>query len=292
LANGDWCGVALACEPASRKVIPLLQRLWSANAPDFVSENTQLLRMIDTIADATDKRGIYVLDRGGDRSKLYLPLLERGLRFIVRLVGNRHLMVRGHLRSARDLARGVELRYAETVVREAGGGEKKVHLQYGFRGVKLPGRAQTPLTLVVVQGFGAEPMLLLTNLEVRVARRWVWRVVRGYLTRWLVEETIRFIKPSYPLEDMRVLHYERLRNLAALVMASAYLGAAWLGHSLKLAVLASRVLKVARRFFGVPEFHYYALADGIGFLLSRLRPGPSKPARPANTPQLSLFRFT
>ncbi len=210
----------------------------------------------------------------------------------MRRVGDRHLIVRGRRRSARDLARGVALRYAETVVREAGGGEKKVHLQYGFRRVKLPGRAQSPLTLVVVQGFGAEPMLLWTNLAVRAARRWVWRGVRGYLTRWLVEETIRFIKQSYQLEDPRVLHYERLRNLAARVMASAYFGAAWLGHSLKLAVLASRVLKVARRFFGGPEFHYYALADGIGFLLSRRRLGPAIPARPANTPQLSLFRFT
>jgi hypothetical protein len=135
-------------------------------------------------------------------------------------------------------------------------------------------------------------MLLLTNLEVRAARRWVWRVVRGYLTRWLVEKTIRFIKQSYRLEDMRVLHSERLRNWAALVTASAYFGAAWLGHSLKLAVLASRVLKVARRFFGVPEFHDCALADGIGFLLSRLRLCSSKPARPANTPQLPLSGFT
>ncbi len=46
LANGYWCGVALACESNSRKVIPLLQQLWSAAAPDFQSENTQLLQMI------------------------------------------------------------------------------------------------------------------------------------------------------------------------------------------------------------------------------------------------------
>jgi len=98
----------------------------------------------------------------------------------------------------------------------------------------------------------------------------VWWVVRGYLTRWLVEETIRFIKQSYRLEDLRVLNYERLRNLAALVMAAAYFAAVWLGESLKLAVLASRVSRVAKRFFGVPEFHYYALADGIAVLLSRL----------------------
>jgi len=232
-----------------------------------------------------------VLDRGGDRSKLYGPMLTRGLRFIVRLVGDRHLWVRGRLRSARDLARGVPLRWAETVVREASGGEKKVHLQYGFRRVKLPGRVPAPLTLVVVQGFGPEPMLLLTNLEVRATRRSVWRVGRGYLTRWLVEETIRFLKQSYQLEDLRVLCYERLRNLAALVMASAYFGAAWLGQSLKLAVLASRVMKVARRFFGVPEFHYYALADGIGFLLSRLRLARAQPTA-LKTPQPSLFPLT
>jgi hypothetical protein len=292
LVNGYWCGVALACEPASRKVIPLWQQLWSADAPDFVSENTQLLTMIDTIAAATDKRGIYVLDRGGDRSKLYLPLLERGLRFIVRLVGDRHLVVRGRSRSARELARGVPMRYAETVVREAAGGEKKVHLEYGFRRVRLPGKRAVQLSLVVVKGFGQEPLLLLTNLAVKATRRSVWRVVQGYLSRWLVEETIRFLKQSYQLEDLRVLHYERLRNLAALVMASAYFAAAWLGHSLKLAVLASRVLKSARRFFGVPEFHYYALADGIGFLLSRLRLCRPKVVAPNALAQLWLFRFS
>jgi hypothetical protein len=32
------------------KIIPLLQQLLSANAPDFVSENTQQLRMIIMVA--------------------------------------------------------------------------------------------------------------------------------------------------------------------------------------------------------------------------------------------------
>lgn len=292
LVPGYWSGVAVACEPASRRVLPLLQQLWSAEAPDFVSENAQLLAMIDTVAVATDKRGIYVLDRGGDRSRLYLPLLERGLRFIVRLVGDRHLVVRGRLRSARDLARGVTLRYAETVVREAAGGEKKCHLEYGFRAVKLPSRPEVGLTLVVVKGFGQEPLLLLTNVSVHAARRPVWRVVRGYLTRWLVEETIRFLKQSYRLEDLRVLSYERLRNLTALVMAAAYFAAGWLGESLKLAVLASRVLKAAKRFFGVPQFHYYALADGMRVLLSRWPWSKPPRAAPISLSQLWLFRLT
>ncbi len=294
LVSGYWACVALACEPASRRVLPLLQQLWSAEAPDFVSENAELLAIIDTIATATERRGIYVLDRGGDRMKLYKPLLQRHLRFIVRLVGNRNLVVRGQPRKAGDIASGVRMRYAETVVREAAGSEKKCHIEYGFRHVKLPGQRDVELTLVVVKGFGEEPMLLLTNVEVKATRRSLWQIVSGYLARWLVEETIRFIKHSYLLEDLRVLDYERLKNLAALVLAAAYFAAVWLGESLKLAVLATRVTKLAKRFFGVPEFHYYALADGLRVLLSQLGvscPRCTKPPLVTNSAQPSLFSF-
>ena len=113
-------------------------------------------------------------------------------------------------------------------------------MEYGFGRVRLPGRRDVELTLVVVKGFGQVPLLLLTNVTVKGTRRSVWNIVQGYLTRWLMEETIRFIKQSYRLEDLRVLDYERLRNLAALVMAAAYFAAVWLDESLKLAVLASR----------------------------------------------------
>jgi hypothetical protein len=51
------------------------------------------------------------------------------------------------------------------------------------------------------------------------------------------------------------------------------------------------VSRVAIRFFGVPEFRYHALADAIGFLLSRLRLGRLKPTG-LKTPQLSLFPLT
>ncbi len=292
LVTGYWACLALACEPTSRRVLPLMQQLWSAEAPDFVSENAQLLGLMDTIATATAKRGIYVVDRGGDRIELYKPLLDRGLRFIIRLRGDRHLVVRGRARDAADIARGVRMQYAETVVREAQGGEKKIHLEYGFRRVKLPGRRDVELILLVVRGFGEKPLLLLTNVAVKNSRRSLWGIVSGYLTRWLVEETIRFIKQSYRLEDLRVLDYERLRNLAALVLAAAYFAAVWLGESLKLAVLSSRVTKVAKRFFGVPEFHYYALADGLRVLLSRLgiHCVQCRVSRPATTSaQLHLF---
>ena len=51
-------------------------------------------------------------------------------------------------------------------------------------------------------------------------------MVESYLSRWGVEETIHFIKQSYPLEDIRLLKYERLRNLMILVLAMAYFDSA------------------------------------------------------------------
>jgi len=269
IVNGYWACTAVACEPGKRRVIPLHGRLWSANAPGFKSENAQLLGVVNTIKKATKGRGIYVMDRGGDRGKLFNSLLKKRLRFIIRLKGDRDLVFRNRKRQAADLARRCKMLYAETIVKEERGEEKVYHIEYGFRPVKLPGREEQ-LYLVVVKGFGKDPLLLLTNVAVKRNRKQVEFIVNGYLSRWLVEETIRFIKQSYHLEDIRVLDYERLKNLVALVLAAAYFSAVWLGESLKLKVLSTRVAQVAKRFFGVPDFHYYALADGIAMLLSRL----------------------
>ena len=269
IVNGYWACTAIACEPGKRRMIPLHGRLWSADAPGFKSENEQLLEVVDTIKGATKGRGICVLDRGGDRGELINSLLNKRLRFIVRLVGDRDLVFRKRKRLASALARRCRMLYAETIVKEEKGKEKTYHIEYGFRPVKLPGRGEQ-LYLVVVKGFGKDPMMLLTNVAVKRTRSTVWFIVSSYLSRWLVEETIRFIKQSYHLEDMRVLDYERLKNLVALAVAAAYFSAVWLGESLKLKVLSTRVAQVAKRFFGVPDFHYYALADGIAMLLSRL----------------------
>jgi hypothetical protein len=56
LVNGYWACVALACESEQRRMLPLLQEIWLAQAPDFHSENTQLLGIIDTVAAATERR--------------------------------------------------------------------------------------------------------------------------------------------------------------------------------------------------------------------------------------------
>jgi hypothetical protein len=83
------------------------------------------------------------------------------------------------------------------------------------------------------------------------------------MTRWTIEETFRFIKQSYQLEDIRLLTYVRLQNMMALVLAAAYFTMVYLNLRTKLRVLTGHVLQAARRVFGIPDFRFYALADGI-----------------------------
>lgn len=285
LVNGYWGCLAVACETGKRKMIPLHQRLWSTRAPGTVSENHQLLEIVETIRGGVGQRGIYVMDRGGDRGRLYNPLLKKQLRFIIRLTGQRDLMVRGRKRNSLELARGCPVSFHDQIVRETEEGEKTYQIRYGFRRVKLPGKKQQ-LYLVVVNGFGKKPLMILTNVEVKKTRKALWFIVESYLSRWLVEDAIRFIKQSYRLEDIRLLSYRRLQNMMALVLAAVYFSAVWLGDSLRLSVLSSHVIKAAKRFYGLTEFCYYALADGIAALLSRIpasqistRPAPSDTAQ-------------
>ena len=272
LSSGYWTCDGVAAEVGEPDIVPLYHELYSTVAPDFKSENAQILRCIERISQKAGNRGIYVMDRGGDRGTVINPLLDTRRRFLIRLVGTRHLVYRGRAVEARRLAESCPLPYAERVVKEHKGKEKHYYIEFGFRKVQLPHRSER-LYLVVVKGFGEEPLMLLSNVEMRKKRSVLWWALDAYLTRWRVEETIRYIKQCYNLEDIRVMTYERLRNMAALVLATAYFTAVHLGLRSKLEILAGHALRAAKRIFGIPNFRYYALADGIKDILGRSRRG-------------------
>ncbi len=75
----------------------------------------------------------------------------------------------------------------------------------------MPGRSEK-LALVVVHELGEKPLILLTNCKVTKSQKSLWRIVEGYLSRWLIEEGIRFAKQSYNLEAIRVLDWDRIKT--------------------------------------------------------------------------------
>jgi len=166
------------------------------------------------------------------------------------------------------LADRCPLFYTERVVKEDKGKERSYSIEFGFLKVCLPSRPEQ-LYLVVIKGFGQDSLMLLTNVRMEKKRAVLSWALDAYLTRWRVEETIRYIKQCYNLEDIRVMTYERLKNMAALVLAAAYFTAVHLGLRSKLEILAGHALRAAKRIFGIPNFRYCALANGIKHILNR-----------------------
>lgn len=269
------------------QIIPLIQRLYSSAAPGYNSENHQILDAVDAIVSACGGKGIHVFDRGGDRKNLLEPFLDRELKFIVRQVGNRHVCSGNQTRRVAEWAEICGCPYTEVISKIEKGSEKVYHLTFGSRKVRLPGRKEA-LTLLVVHGFGQTPLMLLINGEVKSSRRSLWWWVQAYMRRWAVEETIRCVKQSYDIENVRLLTYESLQNLLPLLNVAFYFTAIMIGSVYRLRVMAGYVLKAAKRLFGIPDFKYYALSDGLRAIFQQHPKRPDELSEPM-IPAFPLF---
>lgn len=206
----------------------------------------------------------------------------------MRLIGNRNLVQGRKTILAEDIAKNCSCPFQQTIVKMDDGKEKTYNLTFGFKKVFFPGRDE-PLNMIVVRGFGQKPMMLLTTESLTRSHRALWRLIKAYMRRWAIEESIRFVKQSYELEDVRVLSYRSLQNLMPLVMAAAFFACVVLDPGAKLKVIAGYVLKSAKRLFGIPDFHYYAIADGLTSIFQRCPGRISAGFHLKNTGQLRLL---
>ncbi len=260
-SKGYWLLDVLGADVEGEDLIPLYGELYSQDAAGFKSENRQILNAMDCVMKGIGQKGIWAIDRGGDRSRLFKGYLERRIRFVVRLVGDRDLILRdGQKKNALKIAWKCHCPHHRELKIEKEGETKKKTISAGQIKVKLPFSEQV-LWLVVVKGFGEKPMMLLTNVALKGEE--VMKILEIYLTRWKCEESYRFIKQAYRLEDVRVLSYTALRNVMVLVQAVFYFVSTELGKNLKLTILLKKLFEKAKRFFEIPEFKQYAIADGI-----------------------------
>ena len=286
LVDGYWTNQVVASEVGSNEITPLHFSLYSQTSPDFSGENNQILQAIDQVGSAVQNRGIWVIDRGGDRDALYRPLLQYKRDFIIRMVGTRDLIYQEQKARSLWLAVGCRLNYKKSFVKIIHGKEIQFNIRFGSVPVKLPDM-DTPLNMVVVRGFSNKPMMLLTSLEIRPGEKDLWFIIQAYMKRWSIEETIRFIKQTYDLENIRVLKYARLQNMMALLLAVFYFVAVVLDQTQKLTIMAGHILRSAKRVFGIPDFKYYALGDGLGNIFSRY-PGQLQKQSEIQQSQLSF----
>jgi len=236
-------------------------------------------------------KGIYAIDRGGDRGKLYDKFLEKEKRFVIRLTQRRDIIHKGLRKNCLSFSTFLPCPYQTVIIKYQDGQEDKTTVSYNAVPVKLPGRKH-PLFLVVVKGFGKVPMMLLTSCPVNLkSKECIWRIVEIYLTRWKCDESFRYIKQCYNLEDIRVRHYTSIRNMVVLILAVSYFSAVYLGENLKLKMLVERIYLVSKRFFGVPTFFNYAIADGLYNLLFPDKTGVKIPPKNKSPDFQLCFNF-
>ncbi|MDO8489159.1 MAG: transposase [Candidatus Omnitrophota bacterium] len=257
VTRGYWLLEATAADVDSETITPLYSELYSHEANKYESENQKILHAVELISRSTDKRGIFAIDRGADRKILVGEFGKMGIKFVIRISAKRNLENRDKQQEkVRSIARRIRAQDKYTVTIDKEGYKEDIEITLGKRtGLRLNG---TDVSLVVVRGFGKEPMLLLANVD-----KGPREILEIYLTRWKCEESFRFLKQEYHLEDIRVRSYNSLRNTIALVHAVFYFLSVYLGRSLKINILLKKIMEKAKRFFQIPVFKHYAIADGI-----------------------------
>jgi hypothetical protein len=261
----------IAADVREGYLIPLYSELYSHKAKDFGSENQQIFKALGMVNKQLKGRGIWAMDRGADRREIVEELGRLKARYVIRCRGDRLVETRqGRWLSIREIVERTRSnrRYKVTVDEQGHKEEKEIML--GIRkDVKVEG---IRMDIVVVRGFGQKPLMLMTNVDKEPED-----ILDIYLTRWKCEESFRFLKQEYHLEDVRVRSYTGLRNTIAIMHAVFYFLSVYLHRSLRVNILLEKILEKAKRFFEVPVFKYYAIADGIYRLLFNQKWAAFKP---------------
>ena len=95
MTNGyKWSNIIAAND---RQILPLYSEIYSTELDkDYQqSENTKMLKIVETVSKHTNKNKIIVIDRGGDREVLMREFMEKEQHFLIRQTGKRHLWFNG-----------------------------------------------------------------------------------------------------------------------------------------------------------------------------------------------------
>jgi hypothetical protein len=276
LVNGYWL-LELYASVSRKNPVPVLMEPFSHEQPFCPGQNPIIIDAVQWAFELTEKRGVLMVDRGGDARALLEDWIDRDYRFVVRLRGDRDLLRfyeglgatvttvqtprEGQWLAveARQLAEQTPTphRCWRTVKRKG-----KVVLRFsqvGWVNVRLPGRDKT-LTMVVARTAGNDvPFMLLTSLPVESDQE-ARRVLAYYARRWECEEGIRLLKSEVNLERIRTFNWTAICRLVLLcVLVMLYLS--WMLE--RQPGLADSLIAAGQPLPDEPDFLLYRLLTGL-----------------------------
>jgi hypothetical protein len=214
----------------------LYHKLFSSNAPDFNSENVEIKAAINQTEQALvgyEGAKTWVIDRGFDNDDVWWEIWKHSDSHMVNRVYHMERIVEWQTTSDTWEERYLDatFRYmthlaiieTELEVRlqeQKYAKRQKVTVELSAVAIRVyhpEDKSQTkPVWLVQAKVVGAvgKPWYLLTDWYVNNADDAV-RIFRFYRRRWAVEDTFKFIKTSFGIEEVQMLSFEAVRNLVA-----------------------------------------------------------------------------
>lgn len=226
IGKGYHLAEVAAAEIDTDHLMPLAQSIWpeiSAEA-DFLRHT---LELVARVRKAAGDKGIIVADRSADHMGLLEPwTADTASRYIVRLRLHTELIYQRRVYTVAELVATCDTRYGKHVLNINGSHSGALEfIDFGYKHVRLPAAPDRLLSLVVVRGLKPVPVpvALLTTEPVRDNRSVLTNLIAAYYMRWRVVATKLRFQERYRLSDIRVLSYERIRNLTTLLHVLEYI---------------------------------------------------------------------
>ena len=268
LADGYLTLGVTALTPDRKMPICVYTKVYSASEPGFISEDDEVLQALDFVSGHFKKRNIRVFDRGYDANVYYERLIERDEAFVIRAKKNRDVLYKGARINILALAKRFKGKYSLKFRKRNG---IAADCKISIVPVKLPCRPDKDLNLVVCNGFGQKPLMLLTSLKSDDNRLSVV-ITKVYLLRWRIEDFYGFKKQQLDFEGFRVRSLQSIRNLDLLVTIAV----GWIGlisEKNNERSMLMELIHISQRIYGIPKFVFYAIADGLFLLAAKAGKG-------------------
>ena len=237
---------------------------WSQAEKEFTSRNQIILQAVKQVSAAVNRQGVWVGDRGLDGEAIISGLDALDVRYVIRQTGDRHVQreADGRAISLRQVADEVKLcGHLEVWHRRRDGQWEQKHLRYGWREVIWP-QNQQHYTLIVIVGWGAEPLMLWTNIRVQ-KRKGARFIIKSFMRRWSVEDGGRVLKQEFDLEKVRVESWLAIKR--TVILAGLAYGFLCLVQTMEQWVI-TMIINLVRAFRAPKKVWAYRIRQGLAEL--------------------------
>ena len=249
--------------------LPVYEKVFSAAEKGFISATHENLQCLKSLSAHFAKNCVRTLDRGFDANDYYRYFLKNDEKFVIRSKKNRNVIYNGKTQNIMDVAGNYKGNYRMDFKDKHG---KKIECKISYIPVQLCEFPNKTLVLVAVYGFGAQPMLLLTNLDLSEKKKLCMIATKVYLMRWRIEEYFKFKKQQFELEDLRVMSLQSIRNLNLFAtLVTGYIGI--MSCEKDDTIFMLELKECSKHIFDVPKFIFYGLGYAIERVLARTHSG-------------------